>query len=127
MVEVRNGTVGVVLAAVPDLCQIARNLRTFSWVQNGERQERCGIVPWPVPPKTSNNIIQKGLAFDREQSGTVTVPGRDAPSGFCPAGRMAEMGLWWWRRTTPDNAMEDPDVKAHRYPTRHSVFGFAAQ
>src|SRR5262245_12456462 len=32
----------------------------------------------PVCPQTSNNIIQKGLAFVREQSGSVTVSGRDA-------------------------------------------------
>jgi hypothetical protein len=33
------------------------------------------IIPLSSLPKTSNNIIQKGLAFGRERSGTVTVPG----------------------------------------------------
>ena len=33
------------------------------------------IIPLSSLPKTSNNIIQKGLAFVREQSATVTVPG----------------------------------------------------
>src|SRR5262249_23856978 len=36
------------------------------------------IIPLSGLPKTSNNIIQKGLAFVREQSGSVTVSGRDA-------------------------------------------------
>jgi len=56
-----------------------------------------GIIPLSSPPQTSNNIIQKGLAFGREQSGTVTVPGARRASGSCPAGCMAEVGLWWWR------------------------------
>src|SRR5215831_11777596 len=37
-----------------------------------------GSSHYPVCPQTSNNIIQKGLAFVREQSGSVTVSGRDA-------------------------------------------------
>jgi hypothetical protein len=32
-------------------------------------------IPLSSLPETSNNIIQKGLAFVREQSGSVTVPG----------------------------------------------------
>jgi len=36
---------------------------------------RTRIIPLSNLPKTSNNIIQKGLAFGREQSGTMTVPG----------------------------------------------------
>jgi hypothetical protein len=35
-------------------------------------------------PQTSNNIIQKGLAFVRERSGTVTVPGTARVSGILP-------------------------------------------
>src|SRR5262249_45977917 len=44
------------------------------------RRHRCGagcqtrIIPLSSLLQTSNNIIQKGLAFGREQSGTVTVP-----------------------------------------------------
>jgi hypothetical protein len=45
--------------------------------------------------------IQKGLAFGCEQSGTVTVPGTKRAPGSCPAGCMAEVGPWWWRRTMP--------------------------
>jgi hypothetical protein len=45
-------------------------------------------------PKTSNNIIQKGLAFVCEQSGTVTVPGMCL--GILPRrlhGRIVSVGL----------------------------------
>jgi hypothetical protein len=50
-----------------------------------KRQERCvGIISSPVPPKTSNNIIQKGLAFIRERSGSVTVPGATRPRDPAP-------------------------------------------
>jgi hypothetical protein len=59
---------------------------------------RTRIIPLSSLPKTSNNIIQKGLAFGREQSGTVTVPGTTRASGSCPAGCMAEVGLRWWRQ-----------------------------
>ena len=78
-------------------------------------------------PETSNNIIQKGLAFVREQSGSVTVPGTRRASGSCPAGCMAKVGLWWWRQRRRRNPTEDPDVKTHRYATHHSVRGFAAR
>jgi hypothetical protein len=88
---------------------------------------RNGIVLLSTLPQISNNIIQKGLAFVRERSGSVTVPGTKRASGSCPAGCMAEAGLRWWRRTTPHHATEDPDVKTHRYAERHSVLGFAAQ
>src|SRR6266481_1211635 len=43
-----------------------------------------GIIHYPRLPQTSNNIIQKGLAFGREQSGTVTVPGISVPSDPAP-------------------------------------------
>jgi len=60
---------------------------------------RTRIIPLSSLPKTSNNIIQKGLAFVREQSGTVTVPGATRPRDPAPAGYMAEVGLrWWWRQ-----------------------------
>jgi hypothetical protein len=53
--------------------------------------------------KTSNNIIQKGLAFLCKQSGSVTSSGRYAFRDPCPAGSMAEVGLRWWRRVVPQN------------------------
>src|SRR5947209_4033158 len=42
------------------------------------------IIPLSSLPETSNNIIQKGLAFACEQSGSVTVPGASSTSGFLP-------------------------------------------
>src|SRR6266516_1709647 len=45
---------------------------------------RTRIIPLSSLPKTSNNIIQKGLAFVREQSGTVTVPGARRPRDPAP-------------------------------------------
>jgi Protein of unknown function (DUF3489) len=52
-------------------------------------------------------MIQKGLAFRRERSGTVTVPGALARPESCPAGLVAIAGLRWWRRQSPSNRMED--------------------
>ncbi len=42
------------------------------------------IIPLSSLPETSNNIIQKGLAFVCKQSGTVTVPGTRRASGSLP-------------------------------------------
>jgi hypothetical protein len=85
----------------------------------------AGIIPCSGLAQTSNNIIQKALAFGRERSGSVTVPGARRASGSCPAGRMAEVGLWRWRQPRRTNATEDPDGKTYRYATHHSVRRFA--
>jgi uncharacterized protein DUF3489 len=42
------------------------------------------IIPLSSRPETSNNIIQKGLAFVRGQSGSVTVSGRQTRLGILP-------------------------------------------
>jgi Protein of unknown function (DUF3489) len=52
-------------------------------------------------------MIQKGLAFRCERSGTVTVPGANSPPESCPAGLLAIAGLRWWRRQSPSQPMED--------------------
>jgi hypothetical protein len=44
----------------------------------------CGSGHDPFGLKTSNKMIQKGLAFQRERSGTVTVPGAKSPFGILP-------------------------------------------
>jgi hypothetical protein len=62
-------------------------------------------------PKLSNNIIQKGLAFGRDWSGTEVNPERLRAPRSCPAGFMAEVGLWWCGATPPSNETEDLDVK----------------
>jgi hypothetical protein len=46
-----------------------------------------------VRPETSNKIIQKGVAFGLERSGTVTVPGATSTPGSRPAGCIAVAGL----------------------------------
>jgi hypothetical protein len=48
------------------------------------------IIPLSSPPQTSNNIIQKGLAFGREPSGSVTAQASACLRISCPAGCMAE-------------------------------------
>jgi hypothetical protein len=64
---------------------LPRALITLPGPRNGEGSRRCGeIIPCSDLPQTSNNIIQKGLAFVREQSGTVTVPGTTRASGSLP-------------------------------------------
>jgi hypothetical protein len=63
---------------------------------------------------------QKGLAFGREQSGTVTVPGTRRASGSCPAGCMAKVGLRWWRRATPHQ--RDGGSRWQDLPIRNSSF-----
>src|SRR5262245_3572330 len=59
----------------------------------GHSTRRCNQTPGhlkartcPRLPQTSNNIIQKGLAFVGERSGSVAVPGTRRASGSCPAG-----------------------------------------
>jgi hypothetical protein len=47
----------------------------------------------PLGTQTSNKIIQKGLAFGPERSGTVTVPGAISGSRSRPAGCIAVAGL----------------------------------
>src|SRR5262245_9966184 len=82
--------------------QHPRNAADAWWfkVRDGVDRVRrsASIIPCSNAVELSNNIIQKGLAFVREESGTVTVPGARRASGSCPAGCLAEVGLWWWRR-----------------------------
>jgi hypothetical protein len=60
------------------------------------RKRPPGSFRAPNCPQTSNNIIQKRLAFVAEPSGSVTVPGATRASGSCPAGCMAEVGAGRW-------------------------------
>jgi hypothetical protein len=66
---------------------------------------------WRRAVELSNNIIQKGLAFGRDWSGTVLNPERKRAPRSCPAGSMAEVGLWWCGATPPSNETEDLDVQ----------------
>ena len=71
----------------------------------------ASIIPCPNAVELSNNIIQKGLAFGRDWSGTVVNPERMRAPRSCPAGSMAEVGLRWCGTTPPSTEMEDLDVK----------------
>jgi hypothetical protein len=56
------------------------------WAQHPRRPRRLPmrIGPRSIRPQTSNKMIQKELAFRRERSGTVTVPGAKSPFGILP-------------------------------------------
>jgi hypothetical protein len=82
---------------------------------------RPSIIPCPNAVELSNNIIQKGLAFGRDWSGTVVNPERWRAPRSCPAGSMAEVGLWWCGATPPSNETEDLDVKVCEEAAGRSV------
>jgi hypothetical protein len=67
----------------------------------GMARGAASIIPRPNTVELSNNIIQKGLVFGRNWSGTVISPERMRAPRFCPAGSMAEVGLWWCGATPP--------------------------
>jgi hypothetical protein len=99
--------------AVPDRASLDSEIARQRGLDVGELRARWHTV-FRRRAQTSNKIIQKGLAFVRERSGSVTVPGTWRASGSCPAGCMATAGLWWWRQRRRRNPTEDPDVKTHR-------------
>src|SRR5215470_19345695 len=82
---------------VADLNRSRTELKPVNFIRLS-RVRPASIILCSSTPKLSNNIIQKGLAFGCEQSGTVTVPGAPRPRESCPAGCMAEAGLRWWRQ-----------------------------
>jgi len=71
----------------------------------------ASIIPCPNAVELSNNIIQKGLAFGRDWSGTVVNPERMRAPRSSPAGFMAEVGLRWCGVRPPSTETEDLDVK----------------
>jgi hypothetical protein len=68
------------------------------------------IIPCSSAPKLSNNIIQKGLAFRGDWSGTVAHPGRQRCLEILPRWLRADAGLRWCG-AMPLNRMEDLNVK----------------
>ena len=90
----------------------------FCWRSLGDsnpcfRRERatptdCGpfsgvpsIILRSSAPELSNNMIQKGLAFIGDWSGTVVKSGRHERPESCPAGLLALVGLRWCGATPP--------------------------
>jgi Protein of unknown function (DUF3489) len=53
---------------------------------------QAGVIPCSDLPQSSNNIIEKGLAFAREQSGTMTVSGRATRLGILPRWLLGQRG-----------------------------------
>jgi hypothetical protein len=74
-----------------------------------------------------NKIIQKGLPFVCERSGTVTVPGTGVPRDPAPPAAWPRWGCGGGGKRRRTNAMEDSDGKTDRYAAHHSVRGFAAR
>src|SRR5262245_13918799 len=74
---------------------------------------RGRIIPCSAPPQTSNKIIQKGLAFAREQSGSVTAPARSVPRDPAPPAAWPRWGCGGGGKRRRTNATEDPDVKTY--------------
>jgi hypothetical protein len=62
-------------------------------------------------PRTEHNIIQKGLAFGRDWSGTVTDSGRQGRSEILPRRLVGRDGASVVRRDAAMNRTEDLDVK----------------
>jgi hypothetical protein len=112
----------------------SRNILKVPWHKTPSKRRHEILVPGSVPPQDacamrsenrallissivrgrpvglSNNIIQKGLAFGRDWSGTVVNLERVRAPRSCPAGSMAEVGLWWCGATPPSTETEDLDV-----------------
>ena len=70
-----------------------------------------GVIPCSNLLQTSNNIIQKGLAFDRDWSGTVVKSGHHECPGIPPRRLVGRDGASVVRRDGAINRMEDSDAK----------------
>src|SRR6266481_8124340 len=62
-------------------------------------------------PELSKNIIQKGLAFARDWSGTVAHSGSKDAQRSCPAGSVADAGLRWCGATPLSTERRISNVK----------------
>jgi hypothetical protein len=65
-------------------------------------------------PELSNNIIQKGLAFIDDWSGTVVKSGRHERPGILPRRLVGRGGASVMRRNAAINRMEDSDAKVFK-------------
>jgi hypothetical protein len=76
-----------------------------------EEVRAAGALPVWRRDDDSGPMALRITKTGRERSGSVTVPGTKRALGSCPAGCMAEVGLWCGGERRRTNAMEDPDVK----------------
>jgi hypothetical protein len=72
------------------------------------------IIPRSSAPELSNNIIQKGLAFIGDWSGTVVKSGRHERPGILPRRLVGRGGASVVRRNAAINRMEDSDAKVFK-------------
>jgi hypothetical protein len=79
--------------------------------RHGTRQRTVTIILRSRRPKLSNNIIQKGLAFGRDSSGTVVNSGRQGRSEILPRRPDGRGGASAVRRDAAIDRTEDLDVK----------------
>jgi hypothetical protein len=75
------------------------------------RANFCLIILRSNTPELSNNIIQKGLAFARDWSGTVVHSGSEDAQRSCPAGSVADAGLRWCGATPLSTERRISNVK----------------
>jgi hypothetical protein len=80
--------------------------------RHSARQRTATIILRSRRPKLSNNIIQKGLAFGRDWSGTVASFGRHGRSEILPRRLVGRDGASVVRRDAAMNRTEDLNVKA---------------
>jgi hypothetical protein len=79
------------------------------------REGSCRVFPCSDLPETSNNIIQKGLAFIGDWSGTVVKYARRGRSGILPRRLVGRGGASVVvRRNAAINRMEDSDAKVFK-------------
>jgi hypothetical protein len=64
-------------------------------IVNKRFARRLWIISQSAQAEARSKMVQKGLAFQRERSGTVTVPGAISGSGSRPAGCLAVAGPRW--------------------------------
>ena len=76
-----------------------------------------------MSPELSKNIIQKGLAFARDWSGTVAHSGSEDAQEILPRWLRGRRGASVVRRDAARTRMEDPDDKVQRQAFPRSYGG----
>jgi hypothetical protein len=82
-------------------CSAGQHAKNRASCQNSHLGPKAGalrirsIIPGSNVRELSDNIIQKGLAFRAERSGTGPNRGARRAQRICPAGLMAEVGRRW--------------------------------
>jgi hypothetical protein len=80
-------------------------------ISKSDAPSPAGIIFRSIAPELSNNIIQKGLAFGRDWSGSVVTSGAVVRSEILPRRLGCRDGAPVVRRGAAMNRMEDLNVK----------------